>query len=42
MLFWKKRKIEPVLVQEEETPREVNTYGLNDVLHYINQETGGA
>ena len=40
MLFWKKRKIEPVLVQEEETPKEFNTYGLNDVLHYIKRETG--
>ena len=40
MLFWKKRKIEPVLQQEEETPKEFNTYGLNDILHYIKRETG--
>lgn len=40
MLFWKKRKIEPTIVETDTTSQEFNTYGLNDILHYIKRETG--
>ena len=40
MLFWKKKK-EPIVPFEETLPpQEFNTYGLNDILHYIKREIG--
>ncbi len=41
MLFWKKKK-EPQIVNKHEVPahQEFNTFGLQDVLHYIKREIG--
>lgn len=41
MFFWKKnQKKEPTQANEPSTPPPFNTYGLNDVLHYIKREIG--
>jgi len=41
MLFWKKKKETPLATtQSIKQPEEFNTFGLNDVLHYIKREIG--
>ena len=41
MLFWKKKK-EPQIALKNEVvvPQEFNTFGLQDLLHYIKREIG--
>ena len=42
MLFWWNRKKEPETAQLKavEQPQEFNTFGLQDLLHYIKREVG--
>lgn len=40
MLFWKKKKVEQNDIPVVEESKEFNTYGLNDILHYIKREIG--
>lgn len=40
MLFWKKKKVETPAQTTTQQPEEFNTYGLNDILHYIKREIG--
>lgn len=40
MLFWNKKK-EPIIPQQRaKEPQEFNTFGLQDILHYIKREIG--
>lgn len=40
MFFWNKKKVEPDVIPINNEPKEFNTYGLNDILHYIKREIG--
>lgn len=40
MFFWNKKKVEQQVAPINEEPKEFNTYGLNDILHYIKREIG--
>lgn len=41
MWFWNKKKEPDVVLKHEATaPQEFNTFGLNDLLHYIKREIG--
>lgn len=40
MLFWNKKKTPEPLQEEIKEPQEFNTFGLNDILHYIKREIG--
>ena len=40
MFFWNKKKVEQPILPSVEKPQEFNTYGLQDILHYIKREIG--